>query len=213
MVSLTVRPCVDRMGAVAHDRCVQVFPQYIDFVLHVDEEHIRVAAGTPRVAAHACVAVVPVERLLLGPGIVAVGPAHGVERGGVAGVPEVDADGLIGTVPGTAGGLPGNGRVVIGGVAVETAVPAGLEADVGVVHGLQVEGVDRSLPPDVGGVVVDHFGDGVVDVDVEYMPLISVLVGEFDFPSSSVDLRQRFGSWRRLPRLLGFRFWHRRRQY
>lgn len=158
------------MGAVAHDCRVQVFPQYVDFVLQIDEEHIGVAAGTPRVATHARVAVVPVEGLLLCPEIVAIGPTHGVEGGGVAGVPEMDADGLIGAVPCTRG-LPGNGGMVVVGIAVETAVPAGLEADVGIIHGLQVEGVNRSAPPDVGGIVVDDFGDGVVDVDIEYMPL------------------------------------------
>ena len=61
--------------------------------------------------------------------------------------------------------------MVVGGVAVETTVPASLEANVGVIHGLQIKSVDRSFPPDVSGVIVDDFGDGVIDVDVEYMPL------------------------------------------
>lgn len=168
--SLTLCPCVDRMGAVAHERRVQVFPQYVDFVLQVDQEHISVAAGTPGVAAHAPVAVVPAEDLLLGPCVVAVGPAHGVESGGVAGVPEMYADGLVGAVPCTRG-LARNWGMIVGGVAVETTVPASLEADVGIIHGLQIEVVDRSRPPDVGGVIVDDLGDGIVDVDIEYMPL------------------------------------------
>ena len=46
-LSLTVRPLIDRMGAVARERRVQVFPQYVEFVLQVDEEHISGAAGTP----------------------------------------------------------------------------------------------------------------------------------------------------------------------
>lgn len=44
---VAVRPYVDRMGAVARERRVQVFPKYVDFVLQVDEENISVAAGTP----------------------------------------------------------------------------------------------------------------------------------------------------------------------
>ena len=115
-------------------------------------------------------AVVSVEGLLLCPSLVAVGPAHGLESGGVAGVPEMDSDGLIGAISGTLG-LPRNGRMLVGGVTVETAVPAGLEADVRVIHRLQVEVVNGSLPPDVGVVVVDDLGDGIMDVDVVYMPL------------------------------------------
>ena len=61
--------------------------------------------------------------------------------------------------------------MVVSGHAVEATVPAGLEADVRVIHGLQVEVVNRPLPPDVGGVIVDDLGDGIVDVDVVYMPL------------------------------------------
>ena len=82
----------------------------------------------------------------------------------------MDADGLIGAVP-CSRGLPRNRRMVVGGVAVEATVPAGLEANVRVIHGLQVEVLDRPLPPDVGGVIVDDLGDGIVDVDVKYMPL------------------------------------------
>ena len=61
--------------------------------------------------------------------------------------------------------------MLVGGVAVEATVPASLEPNVGVVHGLQVKTVDRSWPPDIGGIVVDDFGDSVVVADVEYMPL------------------------------------------
>ena len=67
-------------------------------ILQVDEEYICVARRSPRVAAHATVAVVTVEDLLLCPGVVAVGPAYRVESGGVHAVPEMDADGLIGAV-------------------------------------------------------------------------------------------------------------------
>ena len=115
-------------------------------------------------------AVEPAEGLLLCPCVVAVGPTHGVESGGVAGVPEMDADGLIGAIP-CRRGLPRNWRMVVVGVAVKTTVPASLEANVGVCHGLQVEVVNRSLSPNVGGVIVDDLGDGIVDVDVKYMPL------------------------------------------
>ena len=160
------------MGAVARECRIEFFPQYVDFVLQVDEEHIRGAAGTPGVAAHARVAIVSVEALLLGPRLVAVGPAHRVETGGVAGVPEMDADGLIGAIC-CGRGLPRDGGMVVGGLAIETPVPARLEADVGIVHGLQIETVDRSLPPDIGGVIVDDLGDGIVDIDVEYVPLFT----------------------------------------
>ena len=115
-------------------------------------------------------AVVPVEVLLRRPGVVAVGPAHGVEGCGVGGVPEMDADGLIGAVA-SGCGLSGDGGMVVSGVAVEATVPTTLEADVGIIHGLQIQVVQRSFPPDVGGVVVDELNDGIVDVEVEYMPL------------------------------------------
>lgn len=84
----------------------------------------------------------------------------------------MDADGLIGAIP-CSGGLPGEWGMIIGGVAVETTVPASLEADIGVIHCLQIEVVDRSLSPDVGVVIVDDLAEGIVDVDVEYMPLFS----------------------------------------
>ena len=134
-IVLTICPLVDRVGAVPRQRRVQFFPQYIELVLQIDKEHIGVARGPPRVTAHARVAVVPVEDLLLGPFVRAVGPAHGVERGRILPVPQVDADGLVGAV-GRRRRLSGDWGVAVGGVAVEAAVPAGLEADVGVVHGL-----------------------------------------------------------------------------
>lgn len=115
-------------------------------------------------------AVVSVEGLLLCPGVVAVGPAHGVESGGIAGVPEMDADGLIGAISSTRR-LSRDWGMAVSRVAVETTVPASLEANVWVIHGLQVEVVNRSVSPDVGGVIVNELGDGIVDVDVEYMPL------------------------------------------
>ena len=82
----------------------------------------------------------------------------------------MDTDGLIGAVT-RSRGLSRDWGMVIGGVAVKTTIPAGLEADVRIIHSLQVEGIDWSFPPNVGEVVVDDFGDSVVDVDVEYVPL------------------------------------------
>ena len=116
-------------------------------------------------------AVVPVEGLLRCPGVIAVGPAHGIKGCGVGGVPQMDADGLIGAVP-SGCGLSGHGGMVVSGVAVEATVPTTLEADVGIIHGLQIQVVKRSFPPDVGGVVVYELDDGIVDVEVEYMPLL-----------------------------------------
>ena len=168
--SLTVCPLIDRMGTVSRQRRVQFLPQYVEFVLQVDEKHICVARRSPGITAHAGVAVVPIEDLLLGPFVGPVGPAHGIKGGGVLPVPEMDADGLIGAV-GRSRRLPGDRGMAVGGVAVEAPVPASLEADVGVIHGLQVEAVDGSRRPDVGGVTVDDLGDGIVDVDVENMPL------------------------------------------
>ncbi len=83
----------------------------------------------------------------------------------------MDADGLIGAVH-RGRRLPGDWGMFVGSVAVEATVPASLEADVRVIHGLQIEIVDRSGLPDIGGITVDGLGDGVVDVDVEYMPLL-----------------------------------------
>ena len=62
--------------------------------------------------------------------------------------------------------------MIVGGVTVEATVPASLEADVRVIHGLQVQSVDGSRAPDIGGVAVDSLRDGIVGVDVEYMPLL-----------------------------------------
>ena len=61
--------------------------------------------------------------------------------------------------------------MLVGGVAVEATVPASLKPNVRVVHGLQVKTVNRSWPPDVGGIIVNDFGDGIVVANVEYMPL------------------------------------------
>ena len=123
------------MGAVNRDRRVQFLPEDVEFVLQVDEEDICVACRSPRVTAHARVAVVPVEGLLRLPCVVAVGPAHGVESRGVGGVPKMDTDGLIGAVH-RGRRLPGNWRMIVSGVAVKATVPASLEADIGVIHGL-----------------------------------------------------------------------------
>lgn len=82
----------------------------------------------------------------------------------------MDADGLIGTVP-CSRGLSRDWGMVVGGLAVETTVPAGLKADVGVVHSLQVECIDGSIPPNVGEVIVDDLGNSIVDVDIKDVPL------------------------------------------
>ena len=83
----------------------------------------------------------------------------------------MDADGLIGAVH-RGRRLPGYWGMIICGVAVEATVPASLEADIRVIHGLQVKITDWPSPPNIGGVIVDGLGDGIVDVDVEYMPLL-----------------------------------------
>ena len=158
------------MRGVALERRVEFLPEDVDFILQIDEEDVCVARGPPRIAAHAPVAVVSVEDLLLRPRSVAVGPTHGVESGAVHTVPEVDADRLIGAAH-CGRRLPRNRGVLVGGVAVEATVPASLKPNVGVVHGLQVKTIDRSWPPDVGGIIVDDLGDGIVIADVEYMPL------------------------------------------
>ena len=158
------------MRGVAFEGRVQFLPEDVDFILQVDEEDICVACRSPRVAAHARVAVVSVEDLLLRPRGVAVGPTHRVESGAVHSVPEMDTDGLIGAAH-CGRRLPRDWGVLVGGVAVETTVPASLKPNVGVVHGLQIKIVNRSWPPDVGRIIVDDFGDGVVAADVEYMPL------------------------------------------
>ena len=158
------------MRGVAFERCVEFLPEDVDFVFQVDEEDIGVACGSPRVAAHASVAVVSVEDLLLRPRIVAVGPTHRVESGAVHSVPEMDTDGLVGAAH-CGRRLSRDGGVLVGGVAIKPTVPASLKPNVRVVHGLQVQIIDRSWPPDVGGIIVDDLGDGIVAADVEYMPL------------------------------------------
>ena len=56
-------------------------------------------------------------------------------------------------------------------IRVEGAVPAGLEANVRVVDRFEIELIEWTWCPDVGAVGVDHFGDGVVDIDIEDVPL------------------------------------------
>ena len=163
-------PLVDWVRGVAFERRVELLPEDVDFVLQVDEEDICVACWSPRVAAHAPVAVVAVEDLLLRPRVVAVGPTHRVESGAIHTVPEMDTDGLIGTGA-CRRRLPRDGGVLVGGVAVESTVPASLEPNVRVVHRLQVQRIDWSWPPDVGGIIVNDFGDSIVVADIEYMPL------------------------------------------
>ena len=209
-LSLTVCPFVDRVGFVAGERRVQFLPQDVDLILQVDEEDICIAGRSPGVTSHARVAVVPAEDLLLCPIIVPVGPTHRVERGAVHGVPQMDAHGLIGAVRGGRR-LPGDRGMLVGGVAVEATVPASLEADVRVIHGLQVKIVDRSWPPDIGAVIADDLADGIVGADVVYMPLFQALVWEVTLGWVRC-LHWLFGSWRRLQRLWGFRFCRRWRQ-
>ena len=60
-------PLVDWVRGVAFERRVQFLPEDVDFVIQADEEDICVACRSPRVAAHARVAVVSVEDLLLRP--------------------------------------------------------------------------------------------------------------------------------------------------
>ena len=82
----------------------------------------------------------------------------------------MDADALVGAAR-CGRRLPRDWGVLVGGIAVEATVPASFKPNVGVVHGLQVKTINRSWPPDVGGVIVDDFGDGIIVADVEYMPL------------------------------------------
>ena len=66
-VSLTGCPLIDWMRGVGIECCVQFLPQDVDLILQVDEEDICITCRSPRVAAHARVAVVSVEDLLLRP--------------------------------------------------------------------------------------------------------------------------------------------------
>ena len=61
--------------------------------------------------------------------------------------------------------------MLVGGVAVKATIPARLEPDIWIIHGLQIQIVDGSGLPDIGRVAVDGLGDGIVNIDVEDMPL------------------------------------------
>ena len=84
---LTFRPLVDGMSSVAGQTSVQVFQQDVELIVHVDEEGISSATGSPRVTANTCVAIVSVKCLLFRPGSVSVCPAYGVKRRGIFGIP------------------------------------------------------------------------------------------------------------------------------
>lgn len=82
----------------------------------------------------------------------------------------MDADGLIGTVS-CSRGLSRDWSMVVGGLAVETTVPAGLKTDVGVVHSLQIECIDGPFPPNVGEIIADDLGNSIVVADIKDVPL------------------------------------------
>ena len=82
----------------------------------------------------------------------------------------MDANGLIRTVP-CSRGLSRDWGMVVSDVAVETTIPTGLKADVGVVHSLQVECIDGSFPPNVGEVIVDDLGNSIVVANIKDVPL------------------------------------------
>ena len=75
----------------------------------------------------------------------------------------MDADGLIGVV--SCGILlPWNRAVIVRDIRVEITIPASLKSDIGIVHCLQVEVIDRSWAPDICGVAVDDFRYGIINI-------------------------------------------------
>ena len=114
-------------------------------------------------------AVVTLEVLLLSPIIATVAPCAGLKRGRVASIPEEDAD--RGVAAALIGALAGYRAVIVCDVRVEATVPTCLQSYVRVVHGFEIELVERTGDPDVGRVAVGHFGDGAIGVDIEDVPL------------------------------------------
>ena len=103
---------------------------------------------------------------------IALPPAQLLERLVVARVPHVHAVLLVvghGRVGRVAVGR--QGRVHGVRVAVVAAVPAGLQADLVGVVDLFVLRAQRAFGPEVGRVAVTLLPEGVVDVDVEEVPL------------------------------------------
>ena len=113
--------------------------------------------------------IIILEVLLLSPIIATVAPCTGLEGGRVTSIPEEDADGGIAAA--LIGALARDRAVIVGDVRVEAAIPTCLQSHVRVVHGFEVELVERTRDPDVGRVTVGHFGDGAIDVDVKDVPL------------------------------------------
>ena len=71
---LTLCPSIDGVLGGVFGGVVQVLPEDIEFVLQISKEYVGVAAGSPGIAAHARVAIIPIEAFFLGPCGLAVRP-------------------------------------------------------------------------------------------------------------------------------------------
>ena len=115
--------------------------------------------------------IVTSKRLLRHPCRITVTPAYCPERCGVLSIPQVDSDGLI-RVRTAYILLSRHGAVIVRDVRVKATIPASLEPDVGIVHGFQMEVIDRAWPPSVGDIAIGHLRDIITLVDVEDVPLM-----------------------------------------
>ena len=118
----TLGPLIDGMRSCVVQSRIQILPQNFEFVIHVNEEHISVAARSPGVTTDPSMAVVAIECLLFGPCSVSVCPANRVKCCGILSVPKVDPYHLIGVVAWVLC-LSWYWAVIVGGIRVEGPVP------------------------------------------------------------------------------------------
>ena len=83
----------------------------------------------------------------------------------------MDTDGLIRAVASTCDRLAWDRTMVIRFIGVEAAIPASFQSNIRIVHRLQVEAIDRAWDPDIGGITVGDLSYGIVDADIENVPL------------------------------------------
>jgi len=122
---------------------------------------------------------VGVECVLLVPLGGVVCPVDFFQRVWIRAVPEMHSDDRV-----LSSGILSSTRdwaVCVVGCAIEGSIPTGLQPYIGMIHSFEIEVVDRAIAPGVCSVVADSFANGVVFVDVEYVPLRYVRRNRYSF--------------------------------
>ena len=165
----TLHPLMHRMLRRNLVRRIQILPQHIDPLLQIHEKHIGITPRSPRVTSYPRMPIIVLKLLLLGPDTISIDPRDTIKSRRVGRIPEMYTDRLVCIIASIV--LPRNRTVFVFDIGVKAAVPTGLQADVGVGHGAEVQLGERAGRPDVGFVAVDYFGNGALGVDVEDVPL------------------------------------------